>query len=227
MSFFNVQTLTTKLREHSVSGIDKITYFLLFFAQLIFHITPVTWIPTLYALVFRQIQHQLDITVQVPALTLTVYETINHLYPFFFITVYILFFIWIYKLLGNNKIPCMVERIICLQGPISMRIMFFMSCLFLIAIGVVGYYFTSKLLMLTQAAERTPGVWNSLYRLGKKINIVGKLWNALTTLKEAEAIYKQMNLASLYFYWTSQILAIISTVWYFRALKKYVKQSHS
>ena len=224
MYFWNTHKLAHRLQTHAVHDIDKVAYFLIFLGQLIFRITSFNCIPVLYHSLFHYVQHQLAITVEHPNLRFMVYHTVDHIFPILLLILCIVMLIWLYKTYGKNGAPHFVERIVCLNWPISVRIMLITSITFLLAAACAGFYFTSKLMMLTQAPEVKRNLVGNFFHIIGKIKVVGKIWESLKTLKQAEAIFVQMNQYSWYFYWSSQGLALISTVWYFCAMKKYLSK---
>lgn len=225
MYFWNAARLSQELRAETVHTLDKVIYFALLLAQLILRITPYNLIPLLYHTLFHYAQQKLAQEIPVPALSLKVFHVIDYQMPIVLLVISFLMLIWLSITCKDNDAGHFIERIVCLNGPISIRIMCITSCIFLAAASAAGFYFISQLTALAQQTSLNEGLLDYAYKLLNKANFVSKLWQGMKTLKQAELILHQMNLASWYFYWAAQIIAILSTIWYFLTMKKYLTLS--
>lgn len=231
MYFLNVQKVAEQFRFNTIDNIDKVVYFLFSLVQLLLRFTVFNALPFLYHTLFYSAQYQLDEAIQLPHLKLAVYHTVDHIIPFFLLlfcsVMFFLFYVFYGRYAGRYTPADFVERVVCLSFPISMRIIMMTSFVFLVATFSIGFYFNSELLMLGQKIDIKNGWLQILYHLLDKINVIGWISEGIKTLKQAEALFVEMNWWSWYFYCVSQVFALFSTFWYFCVLKRYLAKSYS
>ncbi len=213
--------LTRQLKHGTVSGAAKLVYFLILIVQYATGFLIFQAIPTVYRLLFAYAKEKLEMHTGHPSLMVKVYQTTPEWFPGALIIITIIGLIACFLAHYPHNLRLFIDRFICLNTPISLRILFVSLFFFGLAMLFGALHFTNELLALQESVTQSPtGTFTSLWSFFTHITGLRYVIEGLALLEGAQHIFKDINVFSFYAYTASYIIALVSTALYFWQMAK-------
>lgn len=223
MYFWKTGKLTTRLKEHKVGTVSKLIYALIMVVQYATGLLVFQAIPTIYTYLFTFAKEKLEEQTGHPSLTIKVYQEAPEWFPWALGFVIILGILSCIIAHYPQSPRSFIDRWVCLNTPISLRILFVSLLFFSIPIILGALYFTNELSQLQQAVSKATFSYNPvklLWNIFKKASGLKIILNGLALLEGAQKIFKSINEFSFYAHLASYWIALVSTILYFIQLQK-------
>ncbi|MGE0009811.1 MAG: hypothetical protein AB7F19_04655 [Candidatus Babeliales bacterium] len=223
MYIWQTGKLTGKLKDNQIGTVRKLVYALIMVVQFATGLLVFQAMPTMYNYVFTYAKEQLEERTGHPSLTIKVYQEAPEWFPW--ALGMILAFGLLMCVIAHypSNLRSFIDRWICLNTPISLRILFVSLLFFSIPIVLAGLYFTNELQELQQTVAQTAVTYNPLkflWNVFKKATGLKIILSGLKLLEGAQKIFKDINEFSFYAHLASYWIALVSTALYFWQLQK-------
>lgn len=203
--------------------VDRLTYLFILVLQFTFGLLIFQAVPTVYRYLFTFAKEHLEARTGHPSLTVTVYNYTPDWFPWAVGIIIIAGVIACWVAHYPGKLHSFVDRWICLNTPISTRILFVSLLFFCIPVFFGGLYYANQLFELQQSIGKSPMSANPLkfiWSLFTRATGIKALLNGLSLLEGAQRIFKNINQFSFNAHLASYWIALISTALYFWQLHK-------
>jgi len=213
--FFSTHALAVELKKGMISAPKKLFFFLGTLIVLAFRLNVFTFLPTAYFVLFTWFQNYLIQETQPAGLTIRVY---SHLDAFFIGTIATIAVLGVIACFWTNQRgdgKQFMTRFICLSFQANARLILFSAIILLIVLLNAGLYYYPKFAELATPSEKTKMPFGFLFKTVKELAIVPRVWKNARTIQLATKLFKNVSYFSYSMYYTCNIGAIFSTIWFF------------
>lgn len=223
MYIWSTGKLTQELKANTTSMVSKLLYLSVIVLQYTFGFLIFQAVPTVYRFLFTYAKEHLEARTGHPSLTVTVYNQVPEWFPWALGVVTVAGLIGCIVAHYPSKPHSFIDRWVCLNTPISVRILFVGILFFCIPVVFGGLYFANQLLELQQTITQSAAYSNPLsfiWSIFTKATGIKVILNGLALLDGAQQIFKDINQFSFHAHLASYWIALTSTALYFWQLQK-------
>lgn len=224
MYFWHTGKLTCQLKHHTVSSVGKLVYLFIFIVQYATGFLVFQAVPTVYRMLFAYAKEQLEMHTGHPSLMVKVHQTTPEWFPSALTMIVIIGFIACFFAHYPHNLRLFIDRFICLNTPISLRILFVSLLFFGLAMLFGGLHFANEFLELQESVTHVPaGTFSSLWSYFSQLTGLRYIIEGLALLEGAQHIFKDINVFSFYAHTASYSIALVSTALYFWQMQKQMR----
>lgn len=226
MYIWSTDRLTRQLRDGKTNTIDKISYLFVFVLQYATGLLVLQALPMAYRYAFGYAKEHIEAQAGHPSLKITVYQSTPEWFGWALGTVIAIGLLACWLAHCKEGVHRFINRFICLNTPISTRILVATLFFFGLTLLFGGLYFTNKLYALQQPVK-PPRIgldpFRFLWTTFTKVTGLKIILKNLALLERAQAIFKKINTFSFLMYRVSYWGALASTVIYFWKVQKHLR----
>jgi hypothetical protein len=221
MYLIHTKQVAKALKADKIHTFDKIMYFLFFIFQCVAGVTAFNIMPAMYRFIFSIAKTILDKKADHPDLQVIVYKMPEYHLDTLIVVIALMGIIACYWTHAKESSQLFIERFVCLNTPISIRIIIASVFMLCIPLALLTVYFGLQLLAL-KVPEPLPAItkWQYVVQTIKKANVIKTLWDNVQLFQRAQDIFAQINLVSYITYIASYCMALHSTFVYFSCMRR-------
>lgn len=226
MYIWGTDKLTRQLREGKTTTISRISYLFVFVVQYATGLLVFQAVPTIYRLAFDYAKEHIEAQAGHPSLKITVYHSAPEWFWWALGTVIAVGLLACWLAHCTQGVHRFIDRFICLNTPISTRILFVTLLFFGLGLLFGALHFTGKLHSLLQPVKSprmgldpVKFLWKTL----TKVTGLKLIFKNLALLERAQAIFKEINQFSFLMYRISYWTALGSVICYFWKMQRHLQ----
>ena len=229
MIVWSVDKMVQALKKDEIHSGHVVIYFIGMIALLLLGGSVFNFLCMLYYHTFGFIKHYLESETAPLPLTLHVFDIWHVWFSLLMVIIVVLGILWCYKTNAHGDNRAFVMRFICLNWPLTMRIITVTGLLFFGCMAVVAIKYIPQLKQLTEqpvSSERSEKITplNIFKKLLKRTPLFSSLVGKITMLQEATIVFKRLSKISFYLYCLTHLGALLSALWYFVMMRSYFKR---
>jgi hypothetical protein len=227
MIVWSLQRMVEKLRIDGIHSGALVMYFIGMMGMLLLGCSVFNFLPTLYYVTFGGIKHYLEAHAAPLPLVIHVFDIWHIWFSLLMTVIVILGIVWCYCTNARGDKKQFIMRFICLNWPLSLRILVVTGMLFAAGMMLLTGWYAPKLRQLAESSEQsetqtkaTPLAMFS--KIIKKVS-VPMLIGKITMVQEAKSLYDQISIISFYIYCLTHLGALLCAIWYFIVMQRCFK----
>ncbi len=230
MIVLSLEKMVQALKKHDIHPGDIVMYFIALMSTLLLGLSVFSFLPTLYYIVFGFMKSYLESEALPLPLILHVFDIWHLWFSLVMVVLVVLGILLCFKTNYDGDNKSFVMRFICLNWPLTVRIITITGFLFLGSMLLIAIKYIPELKQLTEqsaiheSSNQSITPLNVIKKLLKRTEVFSSLVGKITLLQEATLVFKRLSNVSFYMYCLTHLGALLSALWYFVIMRHSFKR---